>query len=106
MSWPGGTLAEVQQVKAVVQQSRELPDAECIDPGGGEFDRQREPVELAADVGYGRSVPVVQCESVQDVRRAVDEQLNGGECQRRHRGKPGWIGWEIQRRQTINLFTF
>jgi rhodanese-related sulfurtransferase len=65
-----------EHAKAFVQPLAQLLRAQNLDPGGGQFDCQRNPVEAPADLGDDRRIIVAQHKANIDGLRAVDEELN------------------------------
>jgi hypothetical protein len=66
-----------QQRQPLLQPGEEGGGRQDLDPGGGELDGQRQPVEPAADVGDGRGVGLREGEVGPDRLRAVDEEADG-----------------------------
>ena len=73
-------LAGPGQRQALVQQGRGLPQAIGLDPPGRQLDRQRHPVEPAADFRHQGGVRVAEIERGAGRRGPLQEQLGGGEC--------------------------
>ena len=79
-----------EQREAVVEPGRHLGDVVGVQAGGGQLDRQRQPVEAAHDLGDQRPLGGVGSEAGRDGARPLDEQLDRrtlpvvGQRQRRH----------------------
>ena len=69
-----------QQGQALVEQGGGLLQAVGLDPPGGELDRERDAVELAADRDDDRGFRIGQLEVGAARRRALDEQPGRGKC--------------------------
>ena len=65
-----------QQPQALLEARRNPPNPESLDTGRRVLDRERQPVELSANVADKRGIGIAQREFVQARRRALDEQLN------------------------------
>ena len=104
----GGRADLVQEGETVVQAGEDGGRRQHLDPGCGEFDRQREPVEHLADVGDVGGVRLVDLESRAGGASPVAEQANGlglldllqrrarmGEAERRNR--PGHLAGHGER---------
>ena len=93
----------LQHVEPFLEPPPQLVDREQRDARGGELDRERQPVEPAADGGDVGSVLVGELEVGPQRARALDEQLDrlrcervfqrdcaipGGQRERRHREQP------------------
>jgi hypothetical protein len=95
-----------QQLQAIVEEPRQPADAEGVDPAGGQFDRERDPVEPAADVGHERRIRIRQLETVKARGGALDEQLHRRKRQRLGSRQSGRPGWNRERRQAMQLLAF
>ena len=51
-----GAVTAAEHTKAVIQPRGDLFGRQCTDPRGGQLDRQRQPVEMAADVRHRLAV--------------------------------------------------
>ena len=71
-----------QQPKPVAQERGHASRPERVDMPSRQLDRQRQPVQTAADIGDDRRIPVAQLIIVDIPGYALDEQLNGRESQR------------------------
>ena len=71
--------ADRRQSQGMIQPRGNSLEPKCIDAGGSELDGQRYPVKLAADVDDHRHIDIPQPEVAENVRCALDEQLNGRE---------------------------
>ena len=71
-----------KEAESIVELLQQTADTERIDARRGEFDRKRETIESAADLGDRRRVGVAQLEQLEAVGRAVYKELNGRERQR------------------------
>jgi len=95
-----------QQPQALVQARREAVHPESLDAGGCELNRERNPVQLPADVGDDRSVLVGQFKFPQTLRRTLDKQLHRVKRKRFGRAKMVRWGPARQRRQPLHIFAF
>jgi hypothetical protein len=66
-----------QQAKTIDQPSRDLLGGQQPDPRRRELDRQRDPVELMADLGHRGGVGIVDREIRADLSGTLDEQPHG-----------------------------
>lgn len=98
-----GALALPEQIEAFVEQCGRLLQSVGLDPAGGELDRQRHAVELAADPGDDRGIGIVE----RDLRAAghgtFEEELKRGIGLRGSRGQPGIVRRNGERRQSVDL---
>ena len=85
----GGAAAPGEQPEAVVQPPRDLGQRQRPEPGGGQFDRQRQPVQAPDDVDDEGDRLVVDLETGADRGRALGEQPDGREADRLLGGNPG-----------------
>ena len=91
--------AAAERLEAARQAVPQRLGREEVEAGGRELDRQRQPVEPAADVGHGGGVVVGQAEVGPDAARPLDEQLDRLElAQLRGRRLRGRRGRQRQRR--------
>ena len=67
-----------EQGEALVEPGRQRLDADRADPRRRQLDRQRQPVEPAADLGHRPDGTIVQLEPGSRFGGTVDEQLNSG----------------------------
>ena len=72
-----GGPAAAQQPEPVGQQRGQPGHAERVDPAGREFDREGEPVELAAGVGHHRRLRILEPKAFEARGRAFYEKLHG-----------------------------
>ena len=70
-----GALALPEQSEALVEQCGGLLQAVGLDPAGGELDRQRHAVELAADAGDDRGIGIVELDLRAAGHGAFEEEL-------------------------------
>ncbi|MGY4299652.1 hypothetical protein ACVWXN_007747 [Bradyrhizobium sp. i1.4.4] len=98
-----GALALPEQIEAFVEQCGRLLQSVGLDPAGGELDRQRHAVELAADPCDDRGIDVIE----RDLRAAghgtFEEELKRGIGLRGSRGQPGIVRRNGERRQPVDL---
>ncbi len=69
----GGAASAGEQVKAILQSRGDLLDTQAFYARGRQFKRQRDAVELMADLGDGKPVVVCQPEARQSGLRTLDE---------------------------------
>ena len=98
-----GALALPEQIEALVEQCRGLLQAVGLDPAGGEFDRQRHAVELAADPGDDRGIGIVERDLRAAGRGTFEEELKRGIGLRGGRRQPGIVRRNGERRQPVDL---
>ena len=72
-----GAVSSGQQAEAVIQARRDPFDRYCTNARRGKLDRERNAVEVAADVGYRATVPRVELERRQHRTGAFGEQAHG-----------------------------
>ena len=65
-----------QDIELVIEPDQDRVGAEELDPGRGQLDRERHPVEPGADRGHGRRVLVGDREAGADRDRPLDEQAD------------------------------
>jgi hypothetical protein len=92
-------------MRLIGEKVEELACTERIQPRRGEFDRECQPIEPAADLSSDWRVPVVKLELAATSGRALDEELHRWERQSLGCGKFGHFGWCFERRQAIDLFS-
>ncbi len=73
-----GATSAREQRKHLVEPRRESLQAEAVDAAGGQLDRQRHAIQLAAQMAHDGKVRFGQCEAVGVGAGAFDEQLDGG----------------------------
>ncbi len=85
----GGARAALEDAERVVEPLRQLPDRQHPDPGRGQLDRQRQPVEPGANLGDGLLVGVGDGERRRHLPGPVLEQHGRvGPAKRRYRPGP------------------
>ena len=65
-----------EEAEPVAEAGEEIGRAQQPDPGGGQLDRQRQPVQMPAYLGNDRAVLFGQREAMTGRRGALDEQLD------------------------------
>src|SRR5689334_3392166 len=77
LTWEGGATAGGEQAETVVEAAGDLVDRHGAEFGGGQFQRQRDAVQAAADFGDGAEGAVVEGEVRTDGGGAVEEETHG-----------------------------
>src|SRR5882724_7968680 len=93
-----------QQPESVVEERRGLPDPVRVDPAGNQLDRERDAVELAADLANDGSIGVAQREATSACGSAFNEKLHRREGQRLCGGEAGAVRRTLQRQQSVDNF--
>jgi hypothetical protein len=87
MSCERGSPTPHRQAKTIVQARCELCDVERVHPPCGDFDRERNPVEVAAELRNKRSVRIGQFEGVLSGDGSLNEQLHRRKGERLRRSQ-------------------
>ncbi len=95
-----------QQREDVAQPLGESTKAEEVDARSGQFDRQRNAIEPAADLDDNRHVGIRQDKAVKAGDRPLDEQIDRRKAERVGRRQGGRSNRKLQRRQAADKFTF
>ena len=67
-------LVHIEQANRIVEQRRQFAQREGVDPGRDDLDRQRNPVELPADVRHDLRIAVRQDKTLQRRMSPLDKQ--------------------------------
>jgi hypothetical protein len=99
MAGHGRAATERENPREIIQPCCKPPDAEKLDPGGRQVDRQGNAIQRTADLANQGSIVVTQFEAVVARRGPLDEELHGREPQCLGGTEPLRCGRTLQRPQ-------
>ena len=88
--------ADRRQSQGLIQPRGDSLEPKCIDAGGSEFDGQRYPVKLPADIDDDRHVDITHLEFAKNACGALYEQVNGRELECLGSSETGQYGRALQ----------
>ena len=96
----------LEHTEPVIEEGKDLADLEGVDACRSEFDGQRHAVELAANLGDGRRVCVIQGERIEGCSGAFHEKFDGRKGQSLRGHKLVRVRRGLQGRKAINHLAF